>query len=61
MDHIYDYFEACKEAGLSGEEALQQYQRDLAEYEDDLVEELEERQSHYAYQQDLIDLHRFER
>ncbi len=35
--------------------------RDLEEYERDLIEALEERQERYAYQQDLIDLYRFER
>lgn len=36
-------------------------EREAAEYEAELIEELEERQLHTAYQQDLIDLHRFER
>lgn len=35
--------------------------RELAEYEADMVEELEERQLRTAWQQDLIDLYRFER
>ena len=35
--------------------------REAAEYEAELIEELEERQLHTAYQQDLIDLYRFER
>ena len=61
MDCIYEYFEACKEAGLSGKEAMQQYKRDLAEYEDALIETLEERQAYTSYQQDLINLHRMER
>lgn len=36
-------------------------ERELAEYEAECAEELEERQLAYAWQQDLIDLHRFER
>lgn len=35
--------------------------QEAAEYEAELVEELEERQLRTAYQQDLIDLYRFER
>lgn len=35
--------------------------RELAEYEEELIAELEERQLATAWQQDLIDLHRFER
>ena len=35
--------------------------RELAEYEAERTEELEERQLAYAWQQDLIDLYRFER
>lgn len=35
--------------------------RELAEAEQEFIEELEERQLAYAWQQDLIDLHRFER
>ena len=58
---IYEYFESCIKAGLTGEEALRQYQRDVAEYENDKVEELEERQSHYSYLEDLSYLHRMER
>lgn len=58
---IYKYFEDCKKAGLSGEEAMREYQRDCEEYEQDLIEELEEQQGYTAYQQDMIDMHRFER
>lgn len=36
-------------------------EREAAEYEAELIEELEERQLKTAWQQDLIDLHRFER
>lgn len=61
MIDVYEYFEACKEAGLSGEQAMREYQRDCAEYRESLIEELEDRQCRTAYQQDLIDLHRFER
>lgn len=61
MMGIYEYFELCKEQGLSGQEAMDSYQRDLAEYRDDLIEELEERQMMTAYQQDLIDMYRYER
>ena len=35
--------------------------REAAEYEAEMIEELEERQLRTAYQQDLIDLYRFER
>lgn len=35
--------------------------RELAEYEAERIEELEERQLAYAWQQDMIDLYRFER
>lgn len=35
--------------------------REDAEYESEMIEELEERQLRTAYQQDLIDLYRFER
>lgn len=41
MIDIYEYFEACKEAGLSGEQAMREYQRDCAEYRESLIEELE--------------------
>lgn len=61
MFDIYEYFETCKEAGLTGEEAMREYQRDVAEYRESLIDELEERQSYTAYQQDLIDLRRYER
>lgn len=61
MIDVYEYFEACKEAGLSGEEAMEEYQRACAEYREELIEELEERQLHTAYQQDMIDMYRFER
>lgn len=37
------------------------YERELAEYEADLIEDLEERQLTTAWQQDLIDLYRYER
>lgn len=60
MFDIYEYFENCKEAGLTREEAMREYQRDVAEYRESMIEELEERQSYTAYQQDLIDLRRFE-
>lgn len=36
-------------------------EREAAEYEAEMIEELEERQLAYAWQQDLIDLHRYER
>lgn len=36
-------------------------ERELAEAEADFIEELEERQLAYAWQQDIIDLYRFER
>lgn len=36
-------------------------ERELAEYEADLLEELEERQLAYAWQQDIIDMYRRER
>jgi hypothetical protein len=36
-------------------------ERELAEYEADLIEELEDRQLTTAWQQDLIDLYRYER
>lgn len=36
-------------------------EREAAEYEAELIEELEERQLRSAWQQDLIDLYRFER
>ena len=58
---IYEYFEICKEQGMTGEEALHQYERDRQEYRESLIEELEERQMATAYQQDLIDLYRYER
>ena len=35
-------------------------EREIAEYNAAMVEELEERQLAYAWQQDLIDLRRFE-
>ena len=35
--------------------------RELAEYEEELIAELEERQLATAWQQDLIDMRRFER
>ena len=35
--------------------------REAAEYEAEMIEEREERQLRTAYQQDLIDLYRFER
>ncbi len=35
--------------------------REASEYEAELIEELEERQLYSAWQQDLIDLHRYER
>lgn len=38
-----------------------EYEREAAEYEADLFEKLEERSLAYAWQQDLIDLHRLER
>ena len=34
---------------------------EVAQYEEELIEELEERQLAYAWQQDLIDLRRMER
>lgn len=49
-----------RKLGLTGEEAMREYQRDVAEYRESMIEELEERQSYTAYQQDLIDLRRFE-
>ena len=58
---IYEYFELCKEQGMTGWEALNQYERDRQECRESLIEELEERQMATAYQQDLIDLYRFER
>lgn len=58
---IYEYFAFCKEEGYSGEEALEMYERDRAEYEAELIEELEWESSYTSYQQDLIDLRRFER
>lgn len=61
MIDIYAYFETCKAEGLTGEEAMNEYLRDKAEYERELIEELEERQMHTAWQQDIIDLYRFER
>lgn len=61
MIDIYEYFDICRDLGMSGEEALRQYERDVAEYGEHLIEDLEERQLHTEYQQDLIDLHRFER
>lgn len=36
-------------------------EREAAEYEAELIEDLEERQSHYAYQEDLCLLRRLER
>lgn len=36
-------------------------EREVAEYEAELIEELEERQFMTAWQQDLIDMHRYER
>ena len=35
-------------------------EREVAEAEAELIEELEERQLHTAWQQDLIDMHRYE-
>ena len=58
---FYDYIDACREQGLTGSEALNAWQRDYAEYQAELIEEIEERQSHFEYQQDLIDMYRFER
>lgn len=36
-------------------------EQEVAEYEAELIEELEDRQLHTEWQQDLIDLYRFER
>lgn len=61
MFDIYEYIDSCREQGLDSREALAQLDRERSEYHEELIEELEERQMHYAWQQDLIDLRRFER
>lgn len=61
MFDLYDYIDSCREQGLDSREAMAQLDRERAEYNAELVEELEERQMHTAWQQDLIDLRRYER
>ena len=61
MFDIYEYIDSCREQGLDSREAMAQLDRERSEYHEELIEELEERQMRYAWQQDLIDLRRFER
>lgn len=60
----FDFLYSLIEEGYSKkecEEAFEEYERELAEYQSELIDELEERQMYTAYQQDLIDMRRFER
>ena len=61
MFDIYDYVDSCKEQGMDSREALIQLDRERSEYNEERIEMLEERQLKTAWQQDLIDLYRFER
>lgn len=60
MFDVYEYFDSCREAGMTGAEAMGAYIRDLAEYEADLIGELEERQLANAWQEDMIAMRRLE-
>lgn len=61
MFDLFEFVDRCKEQGMDSREAINYLDRERSQYYEELIEELEERQLQTAWQQDLIDLRRFER
>lgn len=63
MIDFYDFIDNCRNEGLSGEEALSEYERAVAEEKQAFMERYEnDPEVQYGwYQQDVIDMYRYER
>lgn len=63
MIGFYDFIDSCREQGLSGEEALEEWDCLVAEHKASVIENYEnDPEVQYGwYQQDMIDMRRYER